>query len=302
MSKGSGKWRWIAAIGVVVVSAAIVLMRLDAGNAGDRPTSASAPMEMAAPGRDASAPLEPAAEGRRDSMPAAGPLPPIDTPFRLALDELQRRARAGDPAAMCRLAAEHAKCKQLRRMLDVTSEIMDLQQAGVLGGRDAAARAKRLAQAAKHGNELLEKSRHCEGVPEIGDRELVHQWRAAARAGSLPALEHYALGAAFPRDKMLSFLPELATYRGEAESMARRLAETGGNEALMRLGLAYMPEGHAIGFTPLLAQVVEQAQAQRIGDEPHRFRVTQDTNVRGRSLHQPPPFPLFNYPISFKFL
>lgn len=256
--KNFGRNAGAGALLMVLVVLAVIAVRIDP----DEPVPASrvSPTGHAVSTSDASAPVEPAAaEGRAPRSPPAGPLPPVGTPFRLAIDTLQRRARAGDPAAMCRLAAEHTECKRIRVLLASTIRMLDLEQAGLLGQRadDADAQAQRLAQTAKRSDELIEESRHCDGVPEIPDRELVHQWRAAARAGSLPALEHYALGQAFPQDKLLSLLPELATYRTEAESMARRLAEAGSRQAIAMLGLAYLPDEDFSGFSPLLSQAVE---------------------------------------------
>lgn len=259
MSKMGSGWGWIAGAGLLVLAAiAVMVARVDDGGfpvsvadatSKDAPASARLPSASRATGGD----------GRPVRLPTvAGDLPPVGTPFRLAIDTLQRRARAGEPAAMCRLAAEHTECKRIRDMLDATSRMLDLEEARLIRDKDADARARRLAQTAERSDELIETSRHCDGVPEIPDRELVHQWRAAAQAGSLPALEYYALGQAFPMDKMLSLLPELALYRAEAEAMAIRASAAGSMRATMLLGMAYMPaELRTRGFTPLLMQAVD---------------------------------------------
>ena len=58
-------------------------------------------------------------------------LPPIELPFRLALDELQARAKAGDPSARCRLAAEHAYCDDIRSALASVDGSLERQQARI---------------------------------------------------------------------------------------------------------------------------------------------------------------------------
>src|SRR5690606_37808201 len=43
--------------------------------------------------------------------PARTPLPALDVPLRLVVDDLRRRADSGDAAAACRLAAEFERCR-----------------------------------------------------------------------------------------------------------------------------------------------------------------------------------------------
>ena len=121
---------------------------------------------------------------------------------------------------------------------------------------DASRRSARLERTAARTDEIIEASRHCDGVPEVDDRELFRQWRAAARAGSVAAMGHYATGQAFPAERLLDLLPELAIYRQEAEAMAWRAAEAGDPMVLLLLGMAHMPEGSP-RMPSLLSQVVE---------------------------------------------
>ena len=256
----SGRTRkWVVAGTVAaLVAVAALAWRGNTGNAAGATPGRAGPATTAGTAADrGQAASAGAGERVEPSAVPSGPLPAVGTPFRLTLDELQRRARAGDAAAMCRLAAEHADCVRIRASLAVTSMMLDVEQARIAAGQDGRDQPRRRSWTTERGEALLEESRHCEGVPPITDRELVRQWRAAALAGSLPALEHYALGQAFEIRSLLSVLPELELYRRDAEAMAWRAVEAGSRTATRMLGMAYMPDAHESGFAPFLTQAVE---------------------------------------------
>lgn len=82
-----------------------------------------------------------------DTSPAPGaaaialpaPLPPPDTPLAQVIDELERRARAGDTAAACRLGFELFRCKRAAEVAaqrSVLNQVL-VQTAGRGGGSAA---------------------------------------------------------------------------------------------------------------------------------------------------------------------
>ncbi|QCW26126.1 hypothetical protein FE772_11035 [Lysobacter enzymogenes] len=102
---------------------------------------------------------------------------------------------------------------------------------------------------------LLTQSEHCAQVPPISAEQRAAYWRRAALAGQPAAMRHYASGNAFRYQELLDNLPGLATYRGEAESIARTAAQRGDARMLASLAYAYSPQrdGMRRGF---LGQVV----------------------------------------------
>lgn len=258
---GKKHFGWVAAACVlaVVLAAIAVMGGGDAGwlRAGHGPVTATASSaaDAVASNGNVATDLESAA-----SDPP--PLPPEDTPLRLVIDDLQRRARSGEAQAQCRLAAEHAYCDDIRSALASATGAMEQQQAWLtrIQGEDRQARiAERIAKRAGKGSErLLERSAHCEGVPPVSRAEIVRQWRAAALSGSRPAMVHYAMGNAFAIRDTLDALPELEVYRHEAESIARRAASRGSVTALSALAAAYWPDSEDTARPTLLTQAVEQ--------------------------------------------
>lgn len=190
------------------------------------------------------------ASGSATSIPrytasAARPLPSMDTPLRLVLPELQRRA-ASEPAAACRLAAEMEYCDGLRQRLAGAENNLDNfeRQLERMPQDTAQQRDQRKRMADSYQSmtdKLLTQSEHCANVPPISAEQRSAYWRRAALAGHPAAMRHYASGNAFRYPQLLDSLPGLATYRNEAESIARTAAQRGDARMLASLAYAYSP-------------------------------------------------------------
>lgn len=256
-----------------IVAAAVLVLaalawRYAGGDAGPQPGAGGPGAVADARESAAAASAAQSADGQpaRSQLPAApAPLPSLDMPLRLAIDGLRQRADAGDAAAACRLAAEFERCSALGaragqvRPSDVLLETMAANIADPghaehvqreIDERDRAWRADVLA---------LE---HCQGVQAPSPAERARYWRRAAMAGHVPAMRHYAIGNAFRLDDLMAAVPELETYRHEAEQVAVRAAAAGDLAMIHALVQAYLPRERSPewaqgSFRPFLAQVVE---------------------------------------------
>lgn len=197
--------------------------------------------------------LPPEGSGKDDALPA------LETPLALSVDELQRRATAGDAAAACRLAAELDQCAQAARQGE--------RYAGFLGARlsrpASSEEPSRLSEpdddweevASGWAEEVDRLARHCHGVAVISPGESARLWHRAASSGSISAQRAYASGSVFRLDDVLDSLDELKTYRSQAQPMALALAQRGDIPMALVLAYAHLPEsvGHRHA---LLSQVV----------------------------------------------
>ncbi|ATE72257.1 hypothetical protein [Lysobacter capsici] len=191
---------------------------------------------------------------------AARPLPSLDTPLRLVLPELQRRA-ADEPAAACRLAAEMEYCDGLRQRLSGAENNLDNLERQLERMPNDTAQQREQRQRMADGyqsmtEKLLSQSEHCAQVPPITPEQRTAYWRRAALAGHPAAMRHYASGNAFRFAQLLDNLPALAVYRNEAESVARTAAQRGDSRMLASLAYAYSP-GRDGGRRSFLSQAVQ---------------------------------------------
>ncbi|WP_036108507.1 hypothetical protein [Lysobacter capsici] len=191
---------------------------------------------------------------------AARPLPSLDTPLRLVLPELQRRA-ADEPAAACRLAAEMEYCDGLRQRLSGAENNLDNLERQLERMPNDTAQQREQRQRMADGyqsmtEKLLSQSEHCAQVPLITPEQRTAYWRRAALAGHPAAMRHYASGNAFRFAQLLDNLPALAVYRNEAESVARTAAQRGDSRMLASLAYAYSP-GRDGGRRSFLTQAVQ---------------------------------------------
>lgn len=206
------------------------------------PVAATSAEPGIAPSRAGAAAGAPVAIPRYNGS-AARPLPSLDTPLRLVLPELQRRA-ANEPAAACRLAAEMEYCDGLRQRLAGAENNLEVftQQLERMPSDTPQQREQRKRMADGYQSmtdKLLGQSEHCADVPTISAEQRAGYWRSAALAGHPAAMRHYASGNAFRYQQLLDSLPALATYRGEAESIARAAAQRGDARMLASLAYAY---------------------------------------------------------------
>ena len=176
---------------------------------------------------------------------AAAPLPSMAAPLALIAADLKARSDAGDPDAACRLAAELSYCSQhdLQRA-DYDHWLAERQQALTLitdpaSKREAATRIER--EMTMREGSLDQIAGHCGGVAQASPNDIAEQWRRAALLGNPAAMKQYASGNAFRWRSLLDSLPMLATYRGEAEAMALRVAREGDAEMMLALAAGYDP-------------------------------------------------------------
>jgi len=228
-----------------------------------------------APGVDVAGDTAPAARGAASARPPVQrppdrPLPPLDQPLRDVLPELQRRADAGEAAAACRLAAELDFCAQIRMRLASTAEMLrDGSDSSVRFGQiDSNATPEEQQRQSEralvaHSERLLEESAHCDSVPPSTPVQRVQYWRSAALGGNPMALRMYASGNAFRQESVLDQLDALRLYRGEAESLAVRAAQSGDRMMVLALGNAYSPNNREQRRS-LLSQAVKPDGARAL--------------------------------------
>ena len=243
MRKQGRTWIWLLALGAT--AAGMYYWGRRSGDPLPPPALAAAAARGAPTPATAGAPRAAAAIPRYDAG-SARPLPSLDSPLRLILPELQRRA-ANEPAAACRLAAEMEYCDNLRMRLagaennlDNFERQLERMPQETQQQRD---QRQRMAESYQSMTErLLTQSEHCAQVPPISPEQRAAYWRRAALAGVPAAMRHYASGNAFRYQDVLDNLPGLATYRSEAESIARAAAERGDARMLASLAFAYSPQ------------------------------------------------------------
>ena len=215
------------------------------------PLVAHAALEAPAQGFDRAEPVPTV----RPGTDSATPLPSLDTPLRLSLAELVRRADAGEPKAACRLAAEWSYCNSIRRRLDSADYALELRV------RQPEMERASLESLKASTESLLAQAGRCEGVDEPPALRFASRWRQAALAGNPAAMRGYATGNAFHGVPMLDMLPVLVAYRGEAEAVARRAADGGDMGVALALAAAYSPLPTAVS---LLKQSVRRDGVQAL--------------------------------------
>ena len=211
------------------------------------------------------------------------PLPPADAPLATILDDLERRARAGDARAACRLAAEIGRCAALPRRL---ASVNPAPQVTVPPGNnpaDARQIERYIDFAARQQIELERDQALCAGVPRERLRDASPWLLAAARGGNPTAIAVFASGFWTLTDPYaLRHAEVLAAYSREAERMALSLVEAGSPEMVRPLGMAYAGEdpnvaigglvepdpvrGHAL-LRLYLGPQPGSAPAPRVGDD-----------------------------------
>ncbi|MEN1925416.1 hypothetical protein [Luteimonas qiangzhengi] len=216
----------------------------------------------------------------------AATLPPLDAPLRLVIDDLMRRADAGDVAAACRVAAELERCGELRLTVGAFSATRREMQRLVdeAPGEHRHAFVSRLEEIEAMAATAVDGTMHCAGIPEPDPGERARYWRTAALGGHPAAVRHYAIGNAFRFDDMMGAVPELATYHNEAEAMARQAAMGGDLAMLHALAMAYLPPDDTVpetarpGRRTFLAQVVRPDAGQALAV---LFAMQRHPTVRG---------------------
>lgn len=189
------------------------------------------------------------------AAPASVPLPALDAPLAETLDELRRRADAGDARAACRIAAELRRCELVGVQLSVAQR-MEAQRPRMqkaMGDQNDRNTQDYFKRMDRFNQDALGTSAHCAGVTASDPKEQIRYWRQAALAGHLASLSMYASGNVFRMRNSLAMLSELEIYRHEAEAMAQRAALAGDAEALLALTRAYAPAEEEM-FVDLISQ------------------------------------------------
>ena len=198
--------------------------------------------------------------------PSNAPLPPLDQPLAASLSDLSKRAKQGDPAAACRLAAEYAHCSELNYMRSETERwLSDRQRAIDLisDPKTKASAAEGIEREMAFRDERLAKIElHCKGVSIPAPTEIAKAWREAALLGNKSTMHHYSTGSAFRWNHMMQALPELMRYKDEAERIATAAASKGDVRVTMALAIAYDPRPTT--SKSLLAQTVTQDGARSL--------------------------------------
>lgn len=248
----------------ILVALATLLLAVLAYLAGRQqaPTAAEASAAAQATAQDAAAEASPAARAKAPAGPAR-PLPAPSQPLAEVVAELEQRARAGEAAAACRLAAEWSHCSLLpaRRAefddwLSNRRLALDMLPEAMRG--EAATNIER--ELPLRERSLRAMQEHCGDVPVPSPAEVVRMWRSAAVGGDAAALRHYASGNGFKWATLMDALPELAAYRAEAPGLARLAASRGDLDMAVALASAYAPTGHR--HRTLLQQSVPPDPAQ----------------------------------------
>ncbi|HEX5756173.1 MAG TPA: hypothetical protein VFY12_07460 [Arenimonas sp.] len=262
-------------------------------NPGQAAPTATSALDTSSPispddGAIAAAPaLPPAAAAATPSLETTsesgfGPLPALDVPLADAMATLEHRAAAGDAAAACRLAAELARCDQLRFRLTDTQRRLDWEQQRIAqrpersGNNDAFKR--HLDSLTRSSERLITESQHCSGVAPADPGRIAQLWRTAALTGHGPSLRHYASGNAFRMRDTLRNLDALRRYQQEAESLALRAARGGDVMLQFTLANAYAA-GDEQGGRYLLAQSVQPDPARALAIFLHLQRALPDSGV-----------------------
>jgi hypothetical protein len=220
-----------------------------------RTAEAKVPAEVGSPATVTPASRTARAQPGIIAATASVPLPAHDVPLAEILDELRRRADAGDARAACRIAAELRRCELVGVQLSVAQR-MEAQRPQVqkaMGDQTDPNTQDYFKRMDRFNQSALDASTHCAGVTASDPKEQIRYWRQAALAGHLRSMSMYASGDVFRIRNSLAMLPELEIFRHEAEGMAQRAAQAGDAEALLALTRAYAPAEEEM-FVDLIAQ------------------------------------------------
>ncbi|MFO0029655.1 MAG: hypothetical protein ACK558_12565 [Pseudomonadota bacterium] len=183
---------------------------------------------------------------------AALPLPPLDGPVAGILADLEKRALAGDARAACRLAAELSRCATLPRRREAASMFDPATMAGA-ANRPAQDREWQIDMAARMENAVERDATHCAGIEREQARQAPAWLHRAARAGHLPSMSAFAVGAWLDDPAIVHHPALVEAYRTEAPAMAEAALAAGDRGMLLALGSALT----GAAMRSRLAEVVE---------------------------------------------
>jgi hypothetical protein len=165
-----------------------------------------------------------------------GDLPDADVPVVALIDELDERARRGDPRAACRLGMELMRCRKARQQ----ANIRELLQSAVQQ-RDHDIADFEVDLLAKMEDRHAASERRCEGVgPEQWNRAVEFQ-RIAAERGDARMRLWYVAEPALDPSFFLDDLEEWARYRAVARRYLDEALQAGLSEAPEVLARVHLP-------------------------------------------------------------
>jgi hypothetical protein len=242
--------------GVAVLALAGLVVGLLSGRVGAPATRADATLGDAAPAEwPLAGPVEPRPDAPVDAprapattdaraapatSPASLPLPPPGAPLAGMIDDLERRARAGDARAACRLAAEIGRCANVSRREAYAAQAQHAPPPSGGPQADPTQIERYVEFAARQQVELESDQALCAGVPQERLRGAAPWMLAAARGGNQAAMLAFTSGLWPMLDPYAMRHAEVfAAYSREAERMALALVESGSPEMMRSLGMAY---------------------------------------------------------------
>lgn len=163
------------------------------------------------------------------------PLPAADAPLGPHMDELRRRARAGDARAACRLAMQLDACARLP-MLERFSD------AAIAAAVVSPAAAEQDGQSQPWEASVRRLRRTCANVTPVDDSEAFRWQMQAASAGQPEMLYRAAAHPALSRGDILEHVPEWRLWREHALDFLSRAIAAGDARAVMMMPEAFGPE------------------------------------------------------------
>lgn len=211
--------------------------------------SAAPPAPVQAPPPDAAAEREAAKRAAVTPVPAATsppasnprpalaspPLPPLNTPVALLLDDLKKQAAAGNIQAACRVSFELERCHNIPRM-----------QRGASGFANLAGQPGMTPELVKRYNAIAEREqarahevqRLCQGVSKEESQEAWRFLLQAARAGHGPSMARFASRRVLWDEDPMRVLDGLIAFRAEGPGFLQAAVQMGHPEAYEQLAFA----------------------------------------------------------------
>lgn len=230
------------------------------------------------------APSMPPAPAIPDAPPAAVAAGDAEPLLRDEIADLDRRARAGDAAAACRLGAELLRCERARVMQPYTDNIEGQARAIAQRGMGQQEVDRQIDAALQRQADNEAALAHCEGVDETRWPVPARYFHLAAQAGHRPSMAQFLNAERFRADQLFRDPELIPLFRANAPRYFRQLLEEGDADLLQRWAMsAAMPHD-------ILHDVLPPPW-----NDPGFAAAMQQQALLGRGI-QPPPVPLRDPP------
>jgi len=229
---------------------------------------------------------------------ASGPALPEDVPVAELFEALESRARAGDVAAACRIAAEVNRCRSLPRyLLSAEHErgAIDAIARADVSADERASRAAELADSIEYNRRIAEQ---CQALSPQQLRAAPRYYLLAAQRGHVPSMARFANAIGAGGADMVAD-PELyALYRQHAWPMFRAAFEAGHPFAVMAwrgaldsngfsfLAGALPPDWQTPGVARALSELVADASGLPRGHQAAEEVISDGDRLRADALYQ----------------